>query len=75
MSEVVNVHKAKTQLSKLLERTERGERIIIARGHEPIAELRSLKRTRVIGRQKGLGVVPPDFCNTDDQTLALFGLA
>jgi hypothetical protein len=32
---VVTVRQAKTQLSKLIARTEAGEEIIIARGHEP----------------------------------------
>jgi prevent-host-death family protein len=34
---VVNVHEAKTQLSRLLVRVERGERIIIARAGKPVA--------------------------------------
>jgi prevent-host-death family protein len=36
---VVNIHEAKTQLSKLLERVEEGEEVIIARGGKPIARL------------------------------------
>jgi prevent-host-death family protein len=36
---MVNVHEAKTQLSKLLERAERGEEIIIARSGKPVAKL------------------------------------
>jgi len=35
----VNVHEAKTQLSKLLEEVEAGERVIIARAGEPVAVL------------------------------------
>jgi prevent-host-death family protein len=35
----VNVHEAKTHLSKLLERVERGEEIVIARSGRPIAKL------------------------------------
>jgi prevent-host-death family protein len=34
---VVNVHAAKTQLSRLLGRVERGERITIARAGKPVA--------------------------------------
>jgi len=34
---VVNVHAAKTQLSRLLSRVERGERITIARAGKPVA--------------------------------------
>ncbi len=39
MTETVNVHVAKTQLSNLLERVARGEEIIIARAGKPIARL------------------------------------
>ena len=35
----VNVHEAKTQLSKLLERVEAGERVVIARAGHPVAVL------------------------------------
>jgi len=37
--ETVNVHAAKTHLSRLLERVARGEEIIIARAGKPIARL------------------------------------
>ncbi len=36
---VVNVHQAKTQLSRLLARVEAGEDIVIARNGQPIARL------------------------------------
>jgi prevent-host-death family protein len=36
---VVNVHEAKTHLSRLLARVEAGERIVIARAGNPVAEL------------------------------------
>ena len=35
----VNIHEAKTHLSRLLQRAERGERIVIARAGRPIAVL------------------------------------
>jgi len=38
----VNVHAAKTHLSRLLERVERGERITIARAGKPIAVIAPL---------------------------------
>lgn len=53
---VVNVHEAKTHLSKLLERVENGETIVIARAGKPVAELRAV-RPRVdfvFGALKGL---------------------
>ena len=36
---LVNVYEAKTQLSKLLEAVERGEKVTIARAGRPIADL------------------------------------
>jgi prevent-host-death family protein len=37
--DLVTIHKAKTQLSKLIERVERGEEVVIARGKTPVARL------------------------------------
>ena len=42
----VNIHQAKTGLSKLVERAESGEEIIIARAGIPVARLVALKRAR-----------------------------
>ena len=39
MTEVVNVHAAKTHLSRLLERVEAGEEITLARAGKPVAKL------------------------------------
>ena len=40
---VVNVHQAKTQLSRLLAQVETGEEVVIARRGEPVARLVSCK--------------------------------
>ena len=37
--DVVNVHEAKTHLSRLLERVESGEEVVIARSGKPVARL------------------------------------
>lgn len=39
--QTVNIHEAKTHLSRLLEAVEHGEEIIIARAGQPIATLRA----------------------------------
>ncbi len=39
MSELVNIHQAKTHLSKFLEKVARGEEIVIAKAGEPVAKL------------------------------------
>ena len=70
MSEV-NVHEAKTQLSKLLRRVSAGEEIIIARSGTPVAKLVPVDQTpkRVFGLDRGLYEVPEDFDDplSDDQ--------
>lgn len=44
----VNIHEAKTHLSRLLERVANGERVIISKAGEPVAELIPHQRTRVV---------------------------
>lgn len=60
----VNVHEAKTHLSRLLERVEAGEEVVIARAGTPVARLTSIApptpRPR-IGFMAGAFTVPDDF--------------
>lgn len=50
----VNIHEAKTHLSRLLEQVAAGERVIISRAGEPIAELVPHQRKQVVfGGLKG----------------------
>ena len=46
MATVVNIHEAKTHLSRLLEAVERGEDVVIARAGNPIATLSAYKAPR-----------------------------
>ena len=47
MSEmIVNIHAAKTRLSQLVARAERGERITIARAGKPVAQLGPAPKAR-----------------------------
>jgi prevent-host-death family protein len=60
----VNVHEAKTHLSRLLERVQAGEEIVIAKGGEPCARLVPLDRKapkRARGTLKGLVTVGDEF--------------
>ena len=58
----VNVHTAKTHLSRLLERVERGEEILIARNGTPVARLAPLTRKpRRPGRLAGKVRLLDDF--------------
>ena len=63
MSHVVNVHEAKTQLSRLLAQVEAGEDVVIARRGEPVARLVACKP---VGKRepdllKGRIVIPDSF--------------
>ena len=55
MAEIVNVHQAKTQLSRLLERAYGGEEIILAKAGKPYARLVPLegRKPRVPGIVEG----------------------
>lgn len=60
MSTVVNVHEAKTHLSRLLERVKGGEEIILAKGGVPCARLMPLaQQERELGFVEGS--VPESF--------------
>lgn len=59
----VNIHQAKTELSKLVERAEAGEEVIIARAGRPAAKLVPL--TRIRGRRR-LGLLDGKFKIPDD---------
>jgi prevent-host-death family protein len=55
MSTIVNVHDAKTHLSRLIERAHNGEEIILAKAGKPYARLVPLeeRKERVPGLAKG----------------------
>ena len=54
----VNIHEAKTELSKLVERAEAGEEIVIARAGKPAAKLVPVTKSR--GRRR-LGLLDGKF--------------
>jgi prevent-host-death family protein len=51
----VNIHEAKTHLSKLLKRVERGDEVIIARAGHPVARLSALAPPKLPNRVPGTG--------------------
>ncbi len=60
----VNIHEAKTHLSRLLLRVQRGEEIIIAKAGRPIAKLTPLEpvlKARIPGSAKGKLSIGSDF--------------
>jgi prevent-host-death family protein len=64
--ETVNIHAAKTQLSRLVDAAAAGQEIVIARAGKPVAKLVPLagpetKSRRVLGALAGRLRVPTDF--------------
>jgi len=70
----INIHEAKTHLSKLLERVALGEEVIIAKAGKPVAKLVAIHqpKTRIFGSAKGEFTVPDDFNEPDPEIEKLF---
>jgi prevent-host-death family protein len=64
MSTIVNVHEAKTHLSRLLEDVAAGADVVIARAGKPVARLVPIERLpkpKQLGQLRGRIKVPADF--------------
>jgi len=62
--ETITIHKAKTQLSRLIEKASHGEEIVIARGKQPVAKLVAIEGRqgkRKAGAWKGKIKIGPEF--------------
>lgn len=73
--QIVNIHEAKTHLSRLIERVETGEEVVIARAGRPVARLvpfRARTSPRVPGLWRGQVRISPDFDQTDPALLDAF---
>ena len=73
--DVINVYEAKTNLSKLLDRVEQGEEIVLGRSGRPVARLSAYqpRRTpRVPGRLAGRIEMAPDFADTPEWLIKAF---
>ena len=73
----VNIHEAKTQLSKLVDRAAKGEPFVIAKAGKPLVKVVALdapKAPRRLGFLKGQLKVPDDFNTMGQAQIAkLFG--
>lgn len=73
----VNIHEAKTQLSKLVDQAAKGEPFVIAKAGKPLVRVEALdvpKSPRRLGFLKGEIDVPKDFDRmAEDEIAALFG--
>jgi prevent-host-death family protein len=64
MSIKVNIHEAKTNLSKLLTRVAKGEEVIISKAGKPVAKLVSItkkSKKRLPGSAKGKVIIEKNF--------------
>ncbi len=71
----INIHEAKTHLSRLIEAAAAGEEVVIARHGRPVARLVAIQAasTPRIGALKGRLLVPEDFdAPLPEQVLADF---
>jgi prevent-host-death family protein len=75
VAEIVNMHQAKTSLSRLVERALAGEEVVIARNGEPLVKLVPIDKAperRIPGRYKGKIWMSPDFEFTEQEIEELF---
>ncbi|HEX3735540.1 MAG TPA: type II toxin-antitoxin system Phd/YefM family antitoxin [Solirubrobacterales bacterium] len=74
--EQVNMHEAKTHLSRLVERVEAGAEIVINRAGTPAAKLVPVEEKkpgpRKLGGWKGKVWISPDFDEPDEELERLF---
>lgn len=73
----VNMHEAKTHLSRLVEKASKGESFIIARAGKPLVKVTALedepKPKRRLGTLDGLYEIPEDFDTMfQDEIIAMF---
>lgn len=64
MAAAINIHEAKTHLSRLVEKASAGEEIIIAKAGRPIARLvplASVVKPKKLGLLRGKIGIAPDF--------------
>lgn len=78
--EIVNIHEAKTHLSRLLDKVSQGEPVIIARAGKPVARVSRLNapedanQAGRIGFMKDQIQVPDDFDRMGEEEIArMFG--
>ena len=61
----LNIHEAKTHLSKYLRKVAAGEEVVICKNGEPVAQLipfpKAKGKQRLLGTAKGMGTILPSF--------------
>ncbi len=70
---LVNIHQAKTHLSKLIERVLKGEEVIIGKAGKPVAKLTPYTPKKVkLGVLKGKIEISEDFDEEDKEIIEMF---
>lgn len=77
--QTVNIHEAKTHLSRLVDQAAAGDEIVIVRAGKPVARLVALAPENVRPRKLGLGkerfTIPEDFGRLHDKAIQeMFGI-
>lgn len=70
-----NIHEAKTQFSKLVEKVQNGEKVLIAKSGNPVAELIPIKNhlsVRIPGSARGQVTIKPDFGELPEDLIGAF---
>jgi prevent-host-death family protein len=73
----INIHEAKTHLSHYLDEAKKGERILLCRRNQPVAEIRCIaepvRTRRTVGLAKDVFQVPDTFFeDLPEDTIVLF---
>jgi prevent-host-death family protein len=74
MATIVNMHEAKSSLSKLVAKAAEGEEVVIARAGKPVAKLVKYeeREPRKLGGLEGKIWIADDFDETDQELIDLF---
>ena len=76
MNSIINIHEAKTHLSRIVDEVAAGAEVIIAKAGKPMARLSPIHapaRSKKLGLLKGKIKVPDDFNSPlDDEVIAAF---
>lgn len=71
--QTVNIHEAKTHLSRFVDQAAAGEEILIARAGKPVARLVALAETknkpRTLGLGKGKFTLPENFSSLHNEAI------
>ncbi len=74
---ITNIHDAKSQLSKLIERAMNGEDVVIAKAGQPMVRLVPIGKDespRSGGQWRGRVRIAPDFDDLPDEIASAFGV-